>query len=79
MSSLSTRVGHQLADLRHHWTPPFRISVFVTEDDDEIWSASAVGEIITARSAAALRLKIRRFYDEHDELHPHGLQERSST
>jgi hypothetical protein len=56
--------------LRTHWSPPFVIGAFVSPDDgDEIWSASAAGETLTARSSAALRPKIRKFYDEHDELH----------
>jgi hypothetical protein len=70
MTSLSTRQQHDLDDLRWHW-PPFQIGCFVTPDGDEIWSASAGGEIITARSAAALRLKLRAHYDQHPDLHHH--------
>jgi hypothetical protein len=67
MATLSARQQHDLDDIRWHW-PPFTVGCFVTEDGDEIWSASAAGRTISARSAAALRLKIRAHYQKHPEL-----------
>lgn len=78
--TLPTRQRHELDDLRWHW-PVYLIGAFVTPEGDEVWSASAAGDTICARSAATLRLRICAHYDKHPELHnrPEGLTERSET